>query len=90
VERLSKFRLRASAEDVMGRRSRVPDDIEDYAKLTLGELNAEIARCRSRMDIAPTAYLRKSFFKRTVRLEAYRESLYGIRAPKRTLRARAR
>ena len=72
----------------MGKRSDFPDLESDIAKLTLEELNAEIARCKTRMKIAPTAHLHKAFFKRIVLLETKRESLFGVARPKRTLRAR--
>ena len=48
----------------MGKRSRVPDRDEDIAKLTLEELNAEIARCEGRLEFAPSAYLKRVFEKR--------------------------
>ena len=48
----------------MGKRSRVLDYEADIPNLTLAELDAEIARCRVRLKLAPTAYLRKSFEKR--------------------------
>jgi hypothetical protein len=73
----------------MGKRSGVPDHDDDLDKLTLDELNAEIARCKSRLDHAPTTYLRKAFFKQLTWLERYRESAHGIPAPKRTMRARS-
>lgn len=48
----------------MGKRSGVLDHEEDVLKLSLAELDAEIARCEARRKIAPSAYLRKSFDKR--------------------------
>jgi hypothetical protein len=72
----------------MGQRSGVLDHDEDIAKLTLEELDAEIARCTMRMRIAPNLYQRRSFFKRLTRLEALREKLHGVEAPVRRMRAR--
>ncbi|MBA3510678.1 hypothetical protein [Sphingomonas sp.] len=48
----------------MGKRSGVLDHESDILKLSLEELDAEIARCEMRLKIAPTSYLRKSFEKR--------------------------
>jgi hypothetical protein len=48
----------------MGKRSGVLDHEEDILKLTVQELDTEIARCEARFQIAPTSYLRKSFEKR--------------------------
>ena len=48
----------------MGKRSGVLDHEEDILKLTIRELDAEIARCEMRREIAPTSSLRKSFEKR--------------------------
>jgi len=48
----------------MGKRTGVSNREEDIAKLTLQELNTEIARCESRLECAPNAYLKKAFEKR--------------------------
>jgi len=48
----------------MGRRSGVIDDEGEILKLTLPEIDAEIARCEMRRGIARSAYLKKSFAKR--------------------------
>lgn len=47
----------------MGKRSGVIDHEDGLAKLSLAELDAEIARCRVRLSIARTSYLRKYFKK---------------------------
>ena len=73
----------------MGSRSDYPESDEEIAKLSLEELNAEIARCNQRMKIARTTYLRKESFKRIERLEIKRESLFGVPRVKRTFRARS-
>lgn len=56
----------------MGKRSGVIDHEEGLAKLSLVELDAEIDRCRTRLKIAPTSQLRKSFESRIHWLEQYR------------------
>jgi hypothetical protein len=65
----------------MGKRSGVLDHEEAVLKLSLNELDAEIARCRSRLAIAPSKLLQKSFAKRIhwlTRLRArHREILAG-------------
>jgi hypothetical protein len=72
----------------MGRRSGIADDAEALNAMTLDELNLEIERVQTRLKLAPNTYHRKSFFSRLAWLEAHRESVHGIPAPKRTLRAR--
>jgi len=56
----------------MGKRSGVIDHEEGLAKLSQAELDAEIERCRTRLKIAPTRQLRKSFESRIHWLERYR------------------
>jgi hypothetical protein len=56
----------------MGKRSGLLDHEQDLLKLTRPQLDAEIARCKMRRAIAPTAYLRKSFEKRLHRLRRIR------------------
>lgn len=56
----------------MGKRSGVIDHEEDLAKLTLVELDAEIARCRMRLKISPNRQLQKSFESRIHWLERFR------------------
>ncbi|MFC3711444.1 hypothetical protein ACFOMD_02610 [Sphingoaurantiacus capsulatus] len=48
----------------MGKRTGVLEHEADVLKLTLAELDAEIARCEMRLRIARTAYLSKEFEKR--------------------------
>lgn len=57
----------------MGKRSGVIDHEEGLAKLSLVELDAEIERCRTRLKIARTSQLRKSFESRIHWLDRYRE-----------------
>jgi len=56
----------------MGKRSGVIDHEEGLAKLSLAELDDEIERCRTRLKIAPTSQLRKSFESRIHWLQRYR------------------
>lgn len=44
----------------MRNRSGIINHDEDLAKLSLTELESEISRCKARLELAPTAYLRKS------------------------------
>ncbi len=48
----------------MGKRSGVLDHDADILRLTLAELDAEIARCETRRAFAPDATGRKAFDKR--------------------------
>jgi hypothetical protein len=68
----------------MGERSRAPETEEDAAKLSLRELNAWIGRAELRaMQLQLPASLRRSAMKRLVWLEAQRQKLYGVPAPRR-------
>jgi len=60
----------------------------DFSRLSNTELEAEIARVEIRLSLSQNTYLRKSFFARLVKLEAFRASQFDIRAPKRIMRAR--
>jgi hypothetical protein len=53
------------------------------SSLTLAELNGGIARAKYGYEHGGTSQARKAFFKRLVLLEAQRENLHGIAAPKR-------
>jgi hypothetical protein len=67
----------------MGERSRAPETDEDAAKLSLGELNGLISRVEFRVShLKLSASLKKSAMKRLVWLEAQREGLHGVPAPK--------
>jgi hypothetical protein len=57
----------------MGKRSGVIDHEDGLAKLTLAELDTEIARCRTRISLAPNSRLRKAFESRIHWLESFRE-----------------
>lgn len=72
----------------MRNRSGVPHHEDELDSLTAAQLEQEIARVASRLEIAGATHLRKAFFNRLVWLEAHREAVYGIPAPKRTMRAR--
>lgn len=68
----------------MGTRSRTPDADSDVKDLPLAELNDLIARADYRATkMKLSASLRKSAMKRLVWLEAMREQIHGIAAPKR-------
>jgi hypothetical protein len=72
----------------MSKRAWIPDTQEEIAKLTLDELNQRIASSQWRFEHAGNAQGRKLAFKTLVRLEKFRETFHGIRAPQRTLRSR--
>jgi hypothetical protein len=68
----------------MGERSRTPETDEDAAKLSLSELNGWISRAEFRaINLKLSTSLKKSAMKRLVWLEARREKLHGVPAPKR-------
>jgi hypothetical protein len=67
----------------MGKRSGVADSGEYLAKLTLDQINHDIERCAYWAEAGGSSQGRKSFFKRLVWLEAERERLHDIPAPKR-------
>ena len=68
----------------MGDRSKAPESDEDAAKLSLNELNVWISRAEFRaFHLDLSASLKKSAMKRLVWLEAQREKLHGVPAPKR-------
>jgi hypothetical protein len=56
----------------MGKRSGIVEHDEGLARLTLAELDGEIARCQMRLKIAPTDQLRKAFKSRLRWLEKFR------------------
>ena len=56
----------------MGKRSGVIDHEEGLAKLSLAELDAEIARCEMRLKIAPTTRQKKQFESRIHWLQRFR------------------
>jgi hypothetical protein len=57
----------------MGKRSGVIDHEDGLAKLTLAELDAEIRRCKLRLQFARSQQLRKAFEKRVHWLERFRQ-----------------
>ncbi len=68
----------------MGERSGAPQTDEDAAKLTLSELNHWILRVETHVKyFGRSSSRRKSAMKRLVWLEAQRERLHGVPAPKR-------
>ena len=58
------------------------------AKLSLDQLNAEIARCLSGSTHGGTSQARKAFFDRLVWYEKMREEIHEIPAPSRRARRR--
>jgi hypothetical protein len=56
----------------MGKRSGIIDHEEGLASLSLAELDREIARCRTRVEIAVNNRQRKQFESRIHWLESYR------------------
>lgn len=58
-------------------------------RMSLDELDAEIARCLSRLRYAPNTRHVKTFRKEVSWLESRREALHGIPAAKRVIRARS-
>ena len=56
---------------------------EELEKLTLAQLNELIAHADYRVQNMSKASLRKGAFKRLIWLEAQRERLHGVTAPKR-------
>jgi hypothetical protein len=68
----------------VGKRSAIATTNEEVAKLTLLELNGQIATLKWRAGRSDTsAALRRSAFKRLVWLEERREALHGVKAPDR-------
>lgn len=68
----------------MGSRSQAPQTEADVAELTLPELNQLIAFAEHRATtMRLSASLTKSAMKRLVWLEAAREKIHGVKAPKR-------
>jgi hypothetical protein len=57
----------------MGKRSGIIEHEDELAKLSLTELEAEIARCRIRFGTAPNTRARKSFGSRIHWLEGFRD-----------------
>jgi hypothetical protein len=65
------------------RRSGVAETDAEAAEMSEQEFESEIARCKFGYENGGTSQGRKSYFKRLVWLEAQRERLLGIPAPKR-------
>jgi hypothetical protein len=72
----------------MGKRSGVAETGDEIAKLSLSELNTEIARMLWGYENGGTSQGRKSYFKRLVWLEEGRERLHGVAAKKRRFSSR--
>ena len=66
----------------------MPETLEEVAKFTLDQLNAEIQRCLLGSERGGTSQGRKAFFDRLVWYEKMREDLHGIIAPVRRARRR--
>ncbi len=67
----------------MGKRATVVDFEEEVARLTLAQLNRQIAVVEWRFQNVGNSQLRKTAFKQLVWFERQRESLHGIPAPAR-------
>jgi len=67
----------------MGRRSGAPETDADVEAMPLAELNHRIGRVEYITKIKLSSSLRRSAFKTLVWLEAQRERIHGIPAPKR-------
>jgi len=72
----------------MGKRAWSPDSVEEAAKLSLSELEQRIAKAQYDLERDGPANLQKLAFKKLVELEEMRETLHGVPAPRRSLRAR--
>jgi hypothetical protein len=66
----------------------MPDTKAQVAKMTLAQLNAEIARCLHGFEHGGTSQGRKAYFDRLVWCEKMREEIHGIPAPARRARRR--
>jgi len=69
-------------------RSPFPQTEADLDKLSLKQIDAEIARTEQRMALAATKYLVKSGFSRLLWLDRYRSRRFDLPAPDRQMRAR--
>ena len=72
----------------MRSRSGMPSTKADVEKMTLVQLNAEIARCLYGAENGGTSQGRKAFFDRLVWYEKLREEIHAIPAPARRARRR--
>jgi hypothetical protein len=72
----------------MGKRSGMPETKAEVEKMTLAQLNAEIARCLYEAEHGGSGQGRKAFFDRLVWYEKMREQIHDIPAPKRRARRR--
>ena len=70
----------------MGKRSGLAETEAEVAKMTLAEIDEEVARCHRSAYAGGTAA--KGFFKRLVWMEKLREKLHGIPADRRLWRDR--
>ena len=59
---------------------------DEAAFLSAASLDADIVRCIWGYENGGSSQGRKSFFKRLVSLEAQREQLFGLAAPRRAFR----
>jgi hypothetical protein len=57
----------------MRTRSGITDNEESLSRLGAAELDKELARCRTRLKIAPSTQLRKAFESRIRKLERLKE-----------------
>jgi hypothetical protein len=64
----------------------MPGTKADIERMTLVQLNMEIARCLHGSEIGGTSQSRKAFFDRLVWYEKLREEIHAIPAPARKAR----
>lgn len=74
----------------MGKRSGMPETKEEVAKLTLAQLNAEIARCLYWAQHGGSSQGCKAFLDRLVWYEKMREDIHSIPAQRRRARRKTR
>jgi hypothetical protein len=73
----------------MGKRVAMADSEEQVARLTLAQLNRQIAVVEWRFQNMGNTQARKAAFRRLVWYESLRESLHGIPAPARRTHRRS-
>jgi hypothetical protein len=67
----------------MGKRAAIATTEAEVLRLTLAQLNQQIAKTEHRVNSVSNAALRKSAFRLLIWQEAQRETLHGIPAPTR-------
>jgi hypothetical protein len=72
----------------MGKRPDIVQTKEEAVRLPLSKMNNQITQARLGRELAGTSAAAKASFKRLVWLEAIREEVHGIPAPKRRFNSR--